>query len=53
MNSKAVGFSNQHTAELCFASFFSCGFITGIGVNPPERKLENAPMQRFEILKNF
>ena len=25
--------------EMCFASFLSGGFITAIGVNPPERKL--------------
>ena len=28
-----------HCTEVCFASFFSGGFITAIVVNPPERKL--------------
>ena len=28
-----------HCTEVQFSSFFSCGFITAIVVNPPERKL--------------
>ena len=29
----------DHCREVQFASFLSCGFITDIVVNPPERKL--------------
>ena len=30
---------HHSSAEVCFASFFSDGFITAIVVNPPERKM--------------
>ena len=40
---------HHNSAEVCFASFFSNGFITTIVVNPPERKLAKRTSVHCEI----
>ena len=39
-----------HCTEVCFAIFFSGGFITVTVVNPPEKKLANCTYVHFVLL---
>ena len=52
---KIAAFSNStlHCLEVRFASFLSGGFITVIGVNPPERKLAKSTSVDCHELVNF